>query len=147
MTVSKPKINTLFSLGIFMSICLTAAGVSLYYMLTEQSYEWYRYAMTVVFGPLGLGLLFRSIFSYKVARFGKGAIEINYPTRWKKVVHQINDIKHWRETKIKTMGGNYKELEIMFENSKKLNLSMQEHTNYPQVIKYLKAKSSKKMKS
>jgi cytochrome c biogenesis protein CcdA len=146
LTTSKPKIGTLFSLAIFIVFCLSAAGVSLYFMLSQTYYEWYQYALVVVLGPLGLGLFFRTILSYKVVHLGKGSIEVRLPTRFKTTTYKLSNVSKWSETEIKTLGGKYKELKILFDNKKKLQLSMQEHTNYPQVIKYLKKKCPKQFK-
>ncbi|HNP19160.1 MAG TPA: hypothetical protein PKL31_12045 [Fulvivirga sp.] len=118
--------------------------MSLYYMTVKGAYEWYLYAGLIVLGPIGLGLLFRTVLSYKIVYLGKGSIEVRFPTRFKKVTYKLNSIVRWSETTVKTPGGKFKELEIVFDNKKKLQLSIQEHTNYPQVIKYLKKKCPKK---
>ena len=131
-------------MGVFVAFCLTAAGMSLYYILISTAYAWYQYAAVIVLGPIGLGLLFRTVLSYKIVYLGKGSIEIRYPTRFKSKSYKLNSISRWSETEIKTLGGKFKELEVVFENKKKLQLSIQEHTNYPQVVKYLKKKCAKK---
>ncbi len=115
-------------------------------ILNSPTPEWYHYALLILFSPLGLGLLFRMIFKYKIVSMGKGSIEINFPSQFSKRTYKLSNILTWSETAIKTAGGKYKELELIFDDKKKLNLSMQEHSNYPQAINYLKKKASKKMK-
>lgn len=147
MIVVKPKIGTLFSLGVFVAASLSLGGYAAHVTFIEKSPEWYHYILLFIFAPIGLGLFFRMIFKYKIVRIGKGIITIMIPTRFLEKSYQLDDIKHWKETSIKTAGGNYKELEILFDDQKRLNLSMQEHGEYGKVIIYLKKKVAKKMKA
>ncbi len=147
MIVSKPKIGTLFSLGTFIVLCLLLAGWALLTMQGKSNYTWYQYGAVIFFAPLGLGLLLRTIFSYKIVRIGKGEITVSFPTRFNSKAYKLNNIIHWGEQDIKTAGGKYMEMQILFDDKKKLYLSMQEHTNYSKVIQYLKKKCSKKFKT
>jgi hypothetical protein len=81
-----------------------------------------------------------------VVNIGKESVIIRFPTRFSSKSYALKEIKTWHETAIKTAGGNYKEVEILFTDMKKLNLSMQEHTNYANLIKYMSKKASKKKK-
>lgn len=146
MIVVKPKVSTLFSLGIFVAACLSISGYTLSIVLTSTNPEWYHFATTAFLGSLGLGLLFRMVFKYKVVSIGKESINIKFPTRFKLKSYPLKEVKMWNETAIKTAGGKYMEVEILFTDMKKLSLSMQEHTNYANLIKYMKKKASKKMK-
>ena len=146
MIVVKPKVSTLFSLGIFVAACISISGYTLSILLTSPNPQWYHMATTALLGPLGLGLLFRIIFKYKIVSIGKESIIINFPTRFKSKNYSIKEVKMWHETAIKTAGGKYMEVEILFDDMKKLNLSMQEHTNYSNVIKYMNKKIAKKKK-
>lgn len=87
------------------------------------------------------------IFKYKVVSMGKGSIEIRFPSQFRTRGYKLTNIEKWSETAIQTAGGKYKELEILFDDKKKLNLSMQEHANYPQAINYLKKKANKKFRN
>ncbi|MEQ8245618.1 hypothetical protein [Fulvivirga sp.] len=146
MIVVKPKVSTLFSLGIFVAACISISGYTLSIVLNSSNPQWYHLATTALLGPLGLGLLFRIVFKYKVVSVGKESIIIRFPTRFSSKNYPLKEVKMWHETAIKTAGGKYMEVEILFTDMKKLNLSMQEHTNYANVIKYMKKKASKKMK-
>ncbi|MEQ8926417.1 MAG: hypothetical protein RLO81_11425 [Fulvivirga sp.] len=146
MIIVKPKIGTLFSLGVFVAVSLSVSGYSVGYVFGAEKPEWYHYALFLIFGPIGIGLLFRMIFKYKVVRFGKGSVIINFPTRFNEKTYDLKEVKMWHETTIKTAGGKYKELEILFEDNKRLNLSMQEHSDYPKVVTYLKKKIAKREK-
>ncbi len=146
MIVVKPKVSTLFSLGIFVAACISVGGYTFSILLTSNNPQWYHYATTSFLVPLGLGLLFRMIFKYKVVSIGKESIIIKFPTRFRMKNYPLKEVKMWHETAIKTAGGKYKEVEIIFTDLKKLSLSMQEHSNYSDVIKYMNKKISKKRK-
>lgn len=146
MIVVKPKISTQFSLGVFIAASLSLGGYAGNIVFINKNPDWYHYMLLIIFAPIGLGLLMRMIFKYKIIQIGKGSINIKLPTRFINVSYDLNDIKHWRETAIKTAGGKYKELEILFDDQKRLHLSMQEHSDYNKVVTYLKKKVSKKLK-
>lgn len=147
MIVAKPKIGTLFSLGVFILVSLGIAALTASYMLAAQNIAWYQYVIVLVLFPLGLGLAVKVIFGYKIIIIGKGKIEIKFPTRFKKKAYRINEIDYWKETKVKAATGTYKEVEINFTDKKQLYLSYQEHTDYPKVIQYLKKKCAKRMRA
>ena len=147
MIIVKPKLGTLFSLGIFVAACLSLGGYAANIILNNNQPAWYHYVLLLGFGPIGIGLLARMIFKYKVVRIGKGSIFIQFPSQFRERVYKLTNIENWKETAIKTAGGKYKELEILFDDKKKLYLSMQEHANYPQAINYLKKKAAKKFKN
>lgn len=146
MIVVKPKNSTLFSLGVFITFSLVAAGYGMQAYFKDQA-VWYHYVGLFVFGPLGLGLLMRTLLKYSIYNIGKGSIAVRTPVRFSNRQYKLSQISYWRETSVKTAGGNFKEVEIKFDNKKSISLSMQEHSNYPQLINYLKKKAPKKMVS
>lgn len=143
MIVAKPKISTLFSLGVFIALSLGASGFALGRYFGGGTMHWYHYALIFIFFPVGMGLLFRQLLGYRIVKVAKEKIEIRYPSRFSKRTYKLNEIKAWRETQVKTFSGNFKELEIMFTDNRKIALSMQEHTDYSQLIKYLNKKCRK----
>lgn len=147
MIVARPKASTLFSLGAFVLACLAIGGTTLYYVVVEGDRAWYQLILIAVLIPLGIGLLLRLALGYKIVRIGKEVIEIYYPSRWKTLRYKLKEVVNWTETQIKTAGGQYKEMEVHFTDNKKLTLSMQEHTSYPEVLRYMKKKCQRKYKS
>lgn len=105
---------------------------------------WYQYGIAIVLGPLALGLLAKTIFGYKRVEIGKNRIGINFPLRFKKNSYNLKEILQWTEQKVKTAGGTFKEVVIRFDNGTKITLSLQEHTNYLEAVKYLRKKCPKK---
>lgn len=144
--IAKPKIGTLFSLGAFIVLSVVIASFTASHMIGEENIAWYQYLIVIVLFPLALGLATKLIFGYKIIEVGKEKIDIFFPTRFKRQSYKIKEIDFWQETQVKTATGTYKEVQIQFADKKKLSLSYQEHTEYPQVIKYLKKKCAKKMK-
>ncbi|MEM9389296.1 MAG: hypothetical protein AAGA02_02410 [Bacteroidota bacterium] len=142
--MAKPKINTLASIGIFIAICLGLSGYMLSRILKSDMIIWYQYAIVIVLGPLSLGLLAKTILGYKRVEIGKNRIIVQFPLRFKKSIFSIKEIKQWTEQKVKTAGSTFKELVVLFDNGKKLTLSLQEHTNYIETVKYLKKKCGRK---
>lgn len=133
-------------MGIFIAVALSLAIFCTYLMVDSGKIIWYQFLTAIILGPIALGLLFKVILGYKIVSIGKERIEIHHPTRFRKKDYTLKEIDFWKETEVKTATGMYKELEILFLNKRKLNLSYQEHTDYPAVIKYLKKKCGKKFK-
>ena len=144
MIISKPKPSTIFSIMMF-ALPLLAAGIYGVYILKTGKALWYHYLYMIGFGPVALGLILRQIFGYKTISIGKDKITISSLLKRKNVIHSLKQLQQWNETNIKTPSGNYKQLEVVFEDQRKVVISMQEHTEYHQVIKYLKKKHSRKM--
>lgn len=145
--VTKPKVATLFSMGIFITASLSIAIFCIYLMMNSGRLVWYQFLAAIILGPVALGLLAKVILGYKIVSIGKERIEIKHPTRFSSKTYSLKEIDTWKETEVKTATGVYQELEVLFNNKKKLNLSYQEHTDYPAVIKYLKKKCARKFKA
>ncbi|MTI21284.1 hypothetical protein E1176_09650 [Fulvivirga sp. RKSG066] len=143
MIVAKPKVGTLFSLGVFIVICLLISGYAIGHYLSGATMEWYHYTLAIIFFPIGMGLLFRLLLGYRVVRVGKQKIEIHFPSRFTTRNYKLRDIVKWKEVEVKTVSGTFKELEIFFNDNKKIALSIQEHTDYQQLRKYMQKKCSK----
>lgn len=143
MIVVKPKVNTLFSLGIFILICLAVAIYNFYLISISETPKWYHYLLVIVPAPIGLGLLFRMLFSYKIVKVGKLKIEILFPVRASKKSYTLRQIKYWKEESVKTANGVFKELEVRFTDNKNLKISLQEYQAYNEMIQYLNKKSGK----
>ncbi len=142
--VVKPKNSTLFSLGVFIVICLGISGYMLPRVLEGGRVEWYEYLFVIVPGPIALGLMTKTIFGYKKVEVGQERISISYPIRSARRVYPLKEIDRWTEHEVKTAGSKFKELNVYFKNGKKLALSLQEHDRYADMIKYLRKKCAKK---
>lgn len=146
MIIAKPKIGTLFSLGLFVILSLGLASFTAYHMFNATTIAWYQYLIVIILFPLGLGLAVKVVLGYKIIEIGKERIEVRFPVKFKKESHKLKDIERWKETTVKTATGTYKEVDIRFSDKKQLTLSYQEHTDYPKVVKYLKKRCARQMK-
>ena len=124
---------------------LMAVAIYGFYILKTGTTSWYHYLFMLGFGPIALGLILRQIFGYKTISIGKDRLTISFLLKRKKVIYSLKQLQQWSETSIKTPSGNYKQLELVFDGKQKIEMSMQEHTEYHQVVKYLKKKHSRKM--
>ncbi len=145
MIVVRPKINTLFSIGIFLIIVFSLFGVMVNQYISYTQPPLYISLLMAGSGALGFSILLKYLWNLKTISIGKERFEIHYPVRFKNVTHSGKNMVKWSEVKIKTWGGNYSELSVHFDDGKKINLSQQEHTDYDKTINYL-IKKYKKLK-
>lgn len=143
MIESKPKTNTLFSLGIFMALALGVSGYTLRWMYLGGEAAWYHFAVVGVLAPFGLAVLAKTILGYKVVRIVKEKVVVHYPFRFSRSVFAFKSLKNWQETTIKTASGPFNQLEIRFAEGT-IKLGKQENTNYGRVLGYLTRKHAKK---
>ncbi len=146
MIVLRPKATTLFSLSIFISFCLIAGGVGITHYLLNNALAWYDYIFLILLFPLGIILLLRLIFNYALVRIGRNQITVIYPTRFTERSYELDQLKYWTEKKVKTPSGLYKEVEIRFNDNRKVSLSLQEHKGYEEALSYLKKKCGNKFR-
>ena len=144
MIKSKPKGSTLFSLGIFLLIDIALVVVTFNAMSNAEAIYWYHYLFLVILIPIGTVVLVKVLLGYKITTIQKGKIETSYPVKFKRESYLLREIEQWREETIKTASGVYQQLEILFNNNKKLTIGKQEHTNYERIKNYLSKKASKK---
>ncbi len=141
MIVSKPKSTALIALGIFIIICFGVGGYAFNNVLNNSA-GWLGYIVAGFFLPLGIILLLRQLVSYKIVHMGD-VIKISYPFRFQQKQQKLKNLVCWKQTIIKTKNDPFKQLELKFDNLV-LKLSLQENTNYEQIIKFLKRRVSKK---
>jgi hypothetical protein len=144
MIVSKPKISTLISLGIFLALVF---GVLIYNFLQYYASGYQsvlNLLLMAVLTPIGIGILIKILVGYRIIAIGKNKINIRFPLRFINYDVRLNEISKWKETRIKTFSSWYHELEIQSSSGKKIKLSKQEHTEYDRVLNYLGKKCRNK---
>lgn len=139
MIISKPKIGTLFSVGLFIALAFGLFSYGLMQIQTATDRIWW-YVMVYTSGPIGLLVLLKILFTFKTIKVSKEKFEIRYPFKFQKYTFTGKEINHWSNTTIKTYGGLYEELTIALSSGKKLSLSKQENTAYDKVLNYMKKK-------
>ncbi|MEO9806662.1 MAG: hypothetical protein ABJF04_25600 [Reichenbachiella sp.] len=139
MIISKPKVGTLFSVGLFIAMAL---GLFVYGLVQIQSVTdrtWW-YVLVYTSGPVGLLVLMKILITLKVFKISKERFEIRFPFKFQKYTFTGKEIDHWFHTSIKTYGGLYEELNIVLTSGRKLALSKQENTEYDRTLTYMKKK-------
>jgi len=139
MLTSKPKFQSLFSITVFVISCLVIGAV----MLINYNEEFWQQVLIAFLLPLGLILGVRTLWQYKIIRFGQNRIELSYPVRFKKMTIPIKSLDSWTEEKVKTMGSLFQEITLK-TGGKKARFSNQEFTNYQKAKSYLEKKAGKK---
>jgi len=142
MIISKPKTTALFALGVFIIICFGIGSYTLRAILNNVG-SWYHYLLSGLFLSIAFVLLLRQVLSYKLIKVGDNMIRVEYPFKRVFKVFKLSDIINWKEVVIKTKNAPFKQLEISFDTYL-LKLSVQENTNYEQLLTYLKKKAAKK---
>jgi len=144
MIVSKPKVSTLLSLGFFLTLAYALGGINLRIILTSTSPSWYHYLISAFLLPLATIITFKQLWGFKIIRIQKEKLNISYPFRFKKVNRKLREVKKWGETTVGTKSGTFRELTVLFETGNNLKMTLQENSNYEEVVNYLKIKLPKK---
>jgi hypothetical protein len=144
LVVSRPQTNTLVSFAFFLLITVVVLTMNLISALRGTS-AWYNYLIIALLVPIGLFVAYKIFIRYKVIRAGNNQIEINYPVLRRSEKYPLQSVLAWRENIVKT-GKNsvYKQLEILFEDKKRISLGHKEHTEYPKLVQYLQHKIPRK---
>lgn len=143
MIVSKPKVTAVFSLTVFIIICLSVAYVGLNNMIESGEWRWYNYLTVYGFGPLAFILSLRVLFNYKIVSVGKGRVEVWYPFRLTKKKFKAVEMESWKEDIVKTGKTKFRQLKISFSGFT-VKLSNQENSSYPKIYGYLDNRFKKK---
>lgn len=150
MIESRPKRQTIFSLGIFTMVILVGLVYFWRQIVTMEEVAIWRYIITAVLLISATLLLHKLIFNYKVLKISHDQVHIYYPFRFSKTVQEIKDLGAWQETiidttkKKSTKKTEFKQLKLVFVNKGFVKISNQENSGYDQVHKYIKRKAPKK---
>ena len=107
--------------------------------------SWFTYAIIAVLVPIALVVGYKIFLRYLIIRMGNNEVEIRYPVLRRKYRYPLSEVTSWTENVVKT-GKNsvYKELEIRFEDKRKLSFGHKEQTEYSRMVSYLTQKASRK---
>lgn len=142
MIVSKPKVGTLFSVGIFVVLAFSLFGYGISQAIqTDDRTLW----MVLIYtsGPIGLVVLIKVLMGLKFFRIGKEKFEIKFPFKFSSVRFDGKELAGWKHNAIKTYGGLYEEITWRLKSGKEYSLSKQENTEYDKALKYMRSKYKK----
>jgi hypothetical protein len=135
MIQSRPKVSTLFSIGVFLLIAYTVFFYSMYSISTD--YETWKLVLIFTSGPIAIAVSLKTLWGLKQIDITKERFSIKYPFRFSTYQFIGKDIESWELDKIKTYGGEYEELIWHTKAGKKYSISKQEHTDYDKTLNYM----------
>ena len=144
MIVSRPKRQTIFSLGAFTILILAGLFMSWQSILKLQEVPTWRYVLVGILLLTASLLLHKLIFNYKVIKISHDKVHVYYPFRFFKTVQDIKNLGAWQQTVIDTKKSTYKQLKLVFVNKGFVKISNQENSDYDKVYKFVKRKAPKK---
>lgn len=145
MIISKPKLSTLFSLGVFL---ILAYGLAAYFFVqvvqAPTSSSWMVIGLGVTAG-IAVAVSVKTIMGYKQLFVSKNRLEVRYAFNLLSRKYYFKELAFWKETNIKTFSGQFKELSIHFSNGKSVKLTWQENSNYEKVSAFMQRNYKRKM--
>ncbi|MFY0607898.1 MAG: hypothetical protein JXR10_14360 [Cyclobacteriaceae bacterium] len=140
MIISKPKVNTLTALSVFLVLTFGSFFMLLNSLLSNESIFILKLILTPVVLVIGLIVLGKLLAAIKVVKVGDMKIQVFYPITRMRVNIPINTVLGWREEVVGTKNGDFRELKILYTKKKILKLSNKENTEYDAIVKYLRKK-------
>ena len=147
MIVSKPKISTLLSLGIFLALVFFVILYNYKSYYESEFNSVLNLVLIIILFPIGVGICLKILGGYKILTVGKDKFRLRFPLRFWAFEFRIRELEHWKETRVKTFNNTYNELEIVSTSGRKIKISKQEHTEYDKVLSYLNKKCKNKKRS
>lgn len=144
MVNSKPKVSTLFSVGIFLVIAYGVFIYSLINYLNSEIPSTMTLILIIATGPIAIVITLKTLLGVKFIEINKEKFSVNYPFRFKKIKFSGKEIVSWKIDQIKTLGGLYEELIWKLKSGKQYSMSKQEHTEFDKARSYM-AKKFKKL--
>jgi hypothetical protein len=103
---------------------------------------WYNYLILGLLIPMGAFVLYKIFIRYQVVQMGNNKISVRLPVLRKFKEYSLENIMAWAENKVKTgKNSTFKELQVLFDDGKKIVVSHKEHTEYDRMLKYLSQKA------
>jgi len=143
MIVSKPRINTVFALSIFLILVFGSFFLLLDSLLNSESFFIVKLILTPITLVIALLVLGKLLAAVKIIKAGNIRLKIFFPISRSRIDLPLNDIKGWREDVVKTKQGQFRETKILYGKKKVIKLSNKENTEYDRLVKYLSQKAKK----
>lgn len=140
MIVSRPRINTLTALSVFLVLIFASFFYLLHSLLTNEAYFFMKLILAPVVLAIGLVVLSKVLAAIKVVKAGNNLIEVFYPVSRMRITIKVADILGWHEEVVSTKNGEYREVKILYTKKKILKLSNRESTEYQAIVQYLRKK-------
>ncbi len=140
MIQSKPKVSTLFSIGVFLSIAYAVFIYAFLRIVESETYETWLLVLILTSGPIAVAVTLKTFWGIKTIEISKEKFTFKYPFRFTQKIFTGKDIASWKHDKTKTYGGEYEELIWTTNEGKEYSISKQEHTEYDKTLNYMNKK-------
>lgn len=136
---SKPKRSTLFSLSLFL-VLTYGAGIWAWIRIPDSPAIWFL--LPVLCFVVALAVSVKVLTGYRVVQIsGDNWLVKRLLSRNRQF--SSKDIEWWKEIEINTAGGMYKQLHVHAGKGNDAKVSLQEHTEYQNVLNRLRTKHRK----
>lgn len=144
MIQSRPKISTLFSIGIFLLISYAVFIYVFLEILQSNTYNTWSFILMFTSGPIAIVVTLKTFLGIKLIKISKERFTFKYPFQFSRKKFVGKEIVSWELNKIKTYGGTYyEELIWHIKTGKKYAISKQEHTEFKKILNYMNKKFKK----
>ncbi len=142
MIISKPQSGTVLSFSLFLIITIVVVVMNFIAISSDPQPMWYNYLILALLMPMGAFVLYKIFIRYQIIRMGNNKISVQLPVLRKFKEYSLENIIAWAENKVSTgKTSTFKELQILFDDGKKIIASHKEHTEYDRMLKYLSQKA------
>jgi hypothetical protein len=108
----------------------------------DPSPMWYNYVILALLIPMGAFVFYKIFIRYQIIVMGNNKISVKLPVLRRFREYSLQNIIAWAENKVNTgKTSTYKELQILFDDGKKIVAGHKEHTEYERMLKYLTQKA------
>jgi len=139
MIVSKPKVRTIASVGLFVLAAFSLSGYGVHQVQQTNDRFWW-FVLIYTTGPIGMVVLIKILTGIQYLKIGKEKFEFFAPFKFKKITFTGKQLSQWTSEKIKTYGGLYEEIVWRLANGKEFRISKQENTQFDEIHRYMKRK-------
>ncbi len=130
MIVTKPKFNTFFALGAFLVLSYGSAIYLLTDVITAEATPFWMYLLLGFVTIIAFFVTIKMLGSYKKVIIEKNRVNVFSLFGLVKKQLYLKDLETWKEEKVKTANGVFKQLEVSFRNKQHFRIANQEHDNY-----------------
>lgn len=144
MIVAKPKFNTFFALGVFLLLVYGVIAYMIYDITTSESVSVWLYGLLVLVAGIALTVSIKFVNSYKVISLEKNRADVSLLFGAIKKRLYFKELDYWKEERVRTSNGIFKQFSANFINNSSIKLSNQEHLNYEKVVGFFRKQYGRK---
>lgn len=144
MIITKPKFNTFFAIGVFLVLSYGSAFYLLISILQQPDASTWIYLLFMLVGIIAIVITIKMLRSYKKVIIDKNRVDVFSFFGFVRKRLYLKDIEIWKEERVKTANGMFKQLEVNFANKKYFRIANQEHDNYEKAVNFFRKHYKKK---